>query len=188
MITNMPNVDVLYTNQVQSNHNGLVTSYNVINPFLIDLASDPTYQYWVTLVLSQVVPMPINGFFRALQGLCCPRRVLVRNHATSPSQAQPLQYAFDCTDTLTATGHSGFRGFLMHAGLVVTGLYRMGYEGFISQSYHDEMYSLLEPDSHLLWNIFMVYDQPSGTAAVSEIDTCVKCEITDNAGFLVLGT
>ena len=64
----------------------------------------------------------------------------------------------------------------------------MGYEGFISQSYHDEMYSLLDPNSHLLWNIFMICDQVSGTAAVSEIDACVHCETTDHAGFLVLGT
>jgi len=64
----------------------------------------------------------------------------------------------------------------------------MGHEGFISQSYHNEIYSLLDPDSHLLWNIFMACDQLSGTTtAVSEIDTCVKCDITDSAGFLVLG-
>jgi len=32
MISSMPNVDVLYTNQVQSMHSGLVTSYKVMNP------------------------------------------------------------------------------------------------------------------------------------------------------------
>lgn len=189
MIASMPYVDVLYTNQVQSNQSGSVTSYNVINPRLIDLTSDPTYQQGVVEVLRQVAPVPMSGFFGTLQWLCGPERVLVRSHATSLSQAHPLRNAFDCTDTPFATGHGAFLGFLMNAWLAVTGLHRMGYEGFISQSYHNEIYSLLEPDSHLLWKIFMVCGQLSGAAAaVSEIDTCVKCEITDSAGFLVLGT
>ena len=185
---NMPDVHVLYMNQVHSNHSGSVTSYDVINSRLVDLSSDLAYQQGLNQVLSQVAPVPISGFFGTLQWLCGPQRVLVRSHATSPSQAQPLLNAFDCTGTPFATGHGAFLGFLMNAGLAVAGLHPMGHEGFISQSYHNEIYSLLDPDSHLLWNIFMACDQLSGTTtAVSEIDTCVKCDITDSAGFLVLG-
>jgi len=184
----MPNVHFLYTNHVHRNDTGLVASYNVINSRLVDLCSDSIYREGVLRVLSQVAPVPISGFFGTLQWLCGPERVLVRRHTTSSSQEQPLLDAFECTGTPFATGHGALLGFLMNAGLAVTGLHPMGHEGFISQSYHNEIYSMLDPDSHLLWNIFMACDQLSGTAAaVSEIDTCVMCDITDSAGFLVLG-
>jgi len=178
--------DSLYSNVVQKN--GVL--YGVDNVQLSDACVDSTFQSNLVNVLRQDWPMPVVGFFGAFQWLCGAGRVLVRAAAaqTSLSNMNALHAAFTCTVPSFAVGHNSF--FLVNGGLAVVAWTKMGVDGFISSSYHDTQVSLLRADDHLVWNVFLSCNFPrdySGLPGVSEIDTCLLCNVQSGSGFLVLG-
>ena len=178
--------DVLFANEVRKNGN----IYRIENVPLMDACDDATFGRNMIAVLTQQQPMLVIGFFGVFQHLCGPERVLVRNaSAHNTGSENPLRNAFRCF-TPIIRDHT-LDVFLVHTGLAVIARQRMGLNGFLSESYHDSRLSLLDPDSHLMWNIFMACDfrnRDNGTAmaGVSEIDTCFQCEYHSDAGFLVL--
>jgi len=189
-----PEIDVLYTNQVEKTSSGQVTSYHVKNVKLVDLCLDAEYQQGISRVLEQVAPMPMTGFFSAFQWLCGTGRVLVRKNTNVASPPGPgggensLLDAFLCVDAPTSIGPGPWESFLINSGLAVVAFEPMGHAGFLAESYHHAQLSLLDPDSHLLWNVFLTCDMVGAKVAVSEIDTCTQCDLRTNAGFVVLGT
>ena len=183
--------DSLYSNVVQKN--GVL--YGVDNVKLSDACVDSTFQRNLAKVLRQDWPMPVVGFFGAFQWLCGAGRVLVPDTSvrmevvqTSLSNTNVLHAAFTCTVPEFAAGQHNF--FLVNGGLAVMAWTKMGVDGFISSSYHDTRVSLLHADDHLVWNVFLSCNFPrdySGRPGVSEIDTCLLCDVQSGSGFLVLG-
>ena len=188
-IVNKNIADSLYSNAIQKE--GLL--YGVDNVILSNACFDITFQINLGKVLNQEWPMPVVGFFGAFQWLCGPGRVLVRNmHVDTTeiamSDTNVLHAAFLCaTPTFASENHNHF---LVHGGLAVLSWTQMGVDGFISSSYHDTSISLLDADDHLVWNVFLKCNFPhdyGGVPGVSEIDTCLLCDVRSGGGFLVLG-
>ena len=180
--------DTLYSNAVQK----IGQNYGVNNVKLVRACRDAVFLNNLNRVLAQEWPMPVVGFFGAFQWLCGTGRVLVRNTSYDGnggvSGANVLDAAFDCArPTFAGQDHANF---LVNAGQSVLAWRPMGLDGFMSASYHDTRVSLLDPDDHLTWNIFLTCDfrhNNMGLAGVSEIDTCVQCDVRAGGGFLVLG-
>ena len=180
--------DTLYSNAVQK----IGPNYGVSNVKLVRACRDAVFLANLDRVLAQEWPMPVVGFFGAFQWLCGGGRVLVR-HASYDGRAvasgvNVLDTAFDCMVPVFAGQDRD--SFLVNAGLSVLAWSPMGLDGFMSASYHDTRVSLLDPDDHLTWNIFLTCDfrqDHTRVPGVSEIDTCVQCDVRAGGGFLVLG-
>jgi hypothetical protein len=180
--------DTLYSNAVQK----VGQNYGVNNVKLVRACRDAVFLNNLNSVLAQEWPMPVVGFFGAFQWLCGSGRVLVRNASYDGSggvsAANVLDAAFECV--VPVFPGQDRDSFLMNAGLAVLAWTPMGLDGFMSASYHDKRVSLLDPDDHLTWNIFLTCDfrqDYAGVPGVSEIDTCVQCDVRAGGGFLVLG-
>jgi len=189
-----PNLVVLFTNEVQQHVFATVIAYGVHNPQLVDLCTDTVFNLALFSVVRGSALMPISGFFGTFQWLCGEGRVLTRSHAhrdnSSPSS---LMGAFMCAHapiiTIHATEYDHTRqNFLMHASLSVVGAHEMGFDGFITESYHDVRLLISDPNTHLVWNIFLACSMSTERVAVSEIDTCAQCSAITSGGFAVLGS
>jgi len=189
-----PNLVVLFANEVQQDTRTVITQYGVQNPSLLDLCVDSSFNLSLSNALRGGALMPISGFFGTFQWLCGAERVLVRLQThTENRNPSSLKGAFLCAQAPIMTIHATVyhhtrQSFLMHSGLSVVGAHSMGYDGFIAESYHDMRLSISDPNTHLVWNIFLACPMRTQEVGVSEVDTCEQCDASTNGGFVVLGS
>jgi len=190
MSSGTPELGHLLVNEVQKFTTGSIVIYEVRNPNLVDICTDAVFQIHMTRVLRQEIHVPVSGFLGTFQFLCGEGRVLVLADGAIDVHGDSMNKSFTCggAPKLISLPYSTIRNsFLIHSGLAVIALQKMGYEGFISESYHDPQLSLFRGNNHLLWNIFVACNTRQDGTGVSELDTCTQCTDQTTGGFQILG-